>query len=225
MSVNTETLMAHEDYWRGRVQRAPLTDEDLANGYTAGRVTLLDARLANGARVEVDCIDLRSEWALPMLGGYLKLYADATYHMKNRIGRLFEADVERAGFHGGPLQRRANGGFDWTRSDLTIGANLQYFGSNLITAADQRPDVAEMLIERQGSMRIPSQTYLDIYGSWQLPTNNFGPVKLFSLDFGIVNVLDKPPPFVSSFVMVGPGYSRYGDPRMRRFELTLSASF
>lgn len=47
----------------------------------------------------------------------------------------------------------------------------------------------------------------------------------FTLNFGIVNALDKMPPFVSSFVRMGLGYIRYVDPRMRRFELTLSASF
>jgi outer membrane receptor protein involved in Fe transport len=53
------------------------------------------------------------------------------------------------------------------------------------------------------------------------------------IDFGVVNLFDQAPPRESSFSLgefLGPsdgndpGYSRYGDPRQRRFVLTLSAA-
>jgi hypothetical protein len=53
------------------------------------------------------------------------------------------------------------------------------------------------------------------------------------VDFGIVNVFDQTPPRESSFSLgefLGPsngnypGFSRYGDPRQRRFVLTLSTA-
>ncbi len=54
------------------------------------------------------------------------------------------------------------------------------------------------------------------------------------VDLGVVNVFDKAPPRESTYSLAQfagipvagpPGYSRYGDPRQRRFVLTLSAAF
>lgn len=118
-----------------------------------------------------------------------------------------------------------NGGFDWSTERLTIGANLQYFGSYLVLQQGQFPDNNAMNVEFQGSTRIPSQSYLDLHGTWRLPVRNLGPVDDLSLDLGVINALDKTPPRESSSINLGPGYSRYGDPRQRRFELVLSCHF
>jgi iron complex outermembrane recepter protein len=226
-----DEIFAHEDEWPDRVVRAPLTDADRANGYTAGRVELIDARVTNDGASEVEAYDLSAEWPLELFGGRLRLYADATYHKRNdRIFR-FQTDYAFAGYLDGPLKRRANGGFDWSKNDLTVGANLQYFGSTLVFLHDATDPRALSLLPEdaillQGASHIPAQEYLDLYGSLRLPTRYLGAVDSFTLDLGIVNVLDKAPPRESTFLNgVGPGYSRYGDPRMRRFELGLSCRF
>lgn len=219
-------IMANEDDWPERVQRAPLTDADRENGYTGGVVEMIDARVTNDGALHVDAFDLRAEWPLTFLDGRLRLYADATYHQRNVQKARFQPDVPFAGYLQGPLKRRANGGFDWSRNQLTIGANLQYFGSSLIYSRDFVGVADEFDVLVQGLARIPSQTYLDLYGSWRLPVSNLGALDSFAVDFGIINVMDKAPPRESLAITVtGPGFSRYGDPRMRRYELGVSVQF
>jgi outer membrane receptor protein involved in Fe transport len=225
LSLSPADIMAHEDFWSGRVTRAPLTGEDRANGYSAGRVTVLDMRVSNGAELEVDAVDLHLNWPLTFLGGRLDVHADATRHIRNVQKAPFRDDVNFAGYRDGPLKRRANAGFDWSIERLTIGANLQYFGSSLIFQQGPRAGAEVLNAQIQGAERIPSQSYLDLRGSWRPPVRDFGRLDRFELDLGIVNVLDKAPPRESVSVFGGPGYSRYGDPRQRRFELGVSLNF
>jgi outer membrane receptor protein involved in Fe transport len=145
--------------------------------------------------------------------------------MRNTKTAPIQEDEQRAGWLHGPLKRRANGGFDWTKNSLTLGANLQYFGRHLILAQGQLTGNNELYELMQGSTHIPSQRYLDIYASWRATVRNFGPLSNLTVDLGVINVLDKAPPRESSFIDAGPGYRRYGDPRMRRFELSVSAHF
>jgi iron complex outermembrane recepter protein len=218
-------ILAHEDTWSGRIERAALTDADRANGYTAGRLTLLDTRIGNGGSVIVDALDMHASWPLPLFGGRLELYADATYHIRDTQKAPFQPDVESAGYRQGPLKWRANGGFDWSTERVTLGANLQYFASYLVLMQGTLSAQNGIVTEVQGSRSIPPQSYLDLHASWRVPGLDFGPLGAVAVELGIVNVLDKAPPREASFIDLGPGYSRYGDPRQRRFELGLSAHF
>ena len=225
-SFSEADIVGHEDFWPERVERAPLDDADRANGFTAGRITMVDGRYANGGQLLVEAYDLRADWPLAFLGGRLRLYADATYHKRNVQKQLFQPDISWAGYREGPLQRRANGGFDWSSERLTVGANLQYFGSSQIVQHGGALEEAEELkVEFQGSRRIPSQSYLDIHTTWRVPFGGSGSVDSLDVDLGVVNVLDKAPPRESRILNLGPGYSRYGDARQRRFELVLSCHF
>jgi outer membrane receptor protein involved in Fe transport len=225
LTLSPALVMAHEDFWPQRVTRGPLTVADRALGYTAGPVTVLDMRDMNGADLEVDALDAHAEWPLAFLKGRLRLYADATHHMNNREKELFQPDIQNAGYLNGPLKWRANGGFDWTRDPLTVGANLQYFGSSLVIQNGGLAGFNALQVQAQGSRDIPSQVYLDLHAGWRFALGARGQPGDLALDFGIINVLDKAPPRETSFVVTGPGYSRYGDPRQRRFELVLSAHF
>jgi len=216
-------IMDHENAWPERVTRGPLSDADRANGYTAGPVTMIDTRNMNATDAKIEAFDLRAEWPLAFLEGRLRLYADATYHMHNVEQQPFRPDAERAGYRLGPLKWRANGGFDWSKDPWTLGANLQYFDSSLVTVQGPEAITNDLRVERQGSRSIPSQTYLDLHANWRLPLPGAGSANDLTLDFGIINVLDSTPPRES--VSGGPGYSRYGDPRQRRFELVLSSHF
>jgi len=73
---------------------------------------------------------------------------------------------------------------------------------------------------------VSSQTYVDLYATWRLPFLNVGPVREATLEFGVVNVFDTAPARETAQPYTGgPGYSLYGDPRQRRFEVTLSSHF
>ncbi|HEV7692172.1 MAG TPA: TonB-dependent receptor [Hyphomonadaceae bacterium] len=226
MLLSPSEVLDREDLWPERVVRLPLSDADRALEYTGGRIHTIDTRAINGGGQEVDALDIRAEWPLEFLGGRLRLYGDATYHMRNVVKALFRPDERLDGYRDGPLRWRANGGFDWSNAWLSVGANVQYLNSNLIYWEDLSQDATEFYVGLQGSRKIPSQTYLDLNATWWLPVPSSGPVRDLALNFGIVNVLDEAPPRENSFVFQrGPGYSRYGDPRQRRFEITLSSHF
>lgn len=215
-------IVAREDELPGRVIRGPLTADDMALGYTVGPVIAIDARLMNGAALDMEAIDLRAEWPLVVLDGRLRLYGDATYHMHNSILDPFQSNAERTDYLHGPLRWRANAGFDWTRGDLTLGANVQYFGAYPTLEQGGFGFDDDSAAISQGSDEISSQTFVDVYVSWRLPNHDV------TLDFGVVNLLDAAPLRETAFHGISrddPGYSRYGDPRQRRFELTLHAHF
>jgi iron complex outermembrane recepter protein len=221
-----QEVLDHEDYWPERIERLPLSDTDRALGYTGGRIHTLDARANNGGSLEVDSLDLHAEWPVELLGGRLRLYADGTYHMRNVVKGLFRPDQRRDGYREGPLRWRGNGGFDWSNAWLGIGANVQYLGSYRIFLDDNAPGGDDLHIMLQGSREVPSQTYLDLNASWSLPIPSSWAVKDLALNLGVINVLDEEPPRENSFVFRQRfSYSRYGDPRQRRFELTLSTYF
>ena len=219
------TIMDNEDAWPERVGRAPLTDEDRAKGYTAGRVTMFDMRVSDAASVRVDAIDLRLDWPLALSASRLQFYLDATHNLRNVQKAPFQPDVNQVSFREGPLKWKANGGVDWSKGSLSLSANAQYYASS--AAYKDEPEVLthQQVVETQGSSRIPSQWYLDLSGNWRIPIPGSGPLDEVTLALGLINVLDKAPPRVSFLLDGGPGYSRYGDPRMRRFELTLSCHF
>jgi outer membrane receptor protein involved in Fe transport len=226
-----QLVIDHEAAWSQRVTRGPLTDADRARGYTAGPITALDASAENSAGLRVDSIDARLEWRTALFGGRLRLYGDGTYYLRNVQSAPFQADVDRVNFFDNPLKVRANTGADWTHGALTLGANLQYFGRYRVFApnlpAFQIPE-AEAL---QGSAWVSPQTYVDLHATWRRRTTLAGEPRDLQFDLGVVNVFDQTPPRESSFSLdefngpsngAYPGFSRYGDPRQRRFVLTLS---
>ena len=232
--IPTDQLVVdHEDFWSQRVTRGPLTAADRARGYSAGPITMLDVSAENSAALQVDTIDARLEWRTPLFSGRIRLYGDGTYYLRNVQTAPFQADVDRVDYFDSPLQLRANVGADWTFGSLTVGANIQYFGRYRvfppIVPAYQIPEATSI----QGGPWVSPQTYVDLHASWRHRTNLIGTPRDMEIDFGIVNVFDQAPSRESSFSLdefIGPsngaypGYSRYGDPRQRRFVLTLSTT-
>jgi iron complex outermembrane receptor protein len=228
-----QLVLDHEDSWPQRVTRGPLTAADRALGYTAGPITMIDASAENGAGLKVDTIDARLEWRTPLFGGTIRLYGDGTYYLRNDQSAPFQADVDRVNFFDSPLQVRANAGADWTFGSMTVGANVQHFGRYRIFAtAIPALEISEAT-SLQGGPWVSPQTYVDIHANWRHRMNLAGEPRDLEINFGIVNLFDQAPPRESSFSLDqfglppnggNPGYSRYGDPRQRRFVLTLSTA-
>ncbi|HEY0628710.1 MAG TPA: TonB-dependent receptor [Sphingomicrobium sp.] len=223
--LSESIVLANEDFWPERVTREPLSDADRALGYTGGRITMIDSRAMNGAGLRVDSIDASFEWPTRLLDGQLRVYGLATRQVRNVKWGLFADDIERVGRREAPLKWRANGGFDWTRGRTSFGANLQYFSKYRIYEPGLPEFLEEQIAEFQGGIFVESQVYLDLYATRRFELSGSGPVREGQVDLGIVNLLDKKPPRESNFAFLGPGYSRYGDPRLRRVELTLSLAY
>ena len=185
---------------------------------------MLDERATNGGSGKIDSIDGRLDWPVPFLGGKLRFYGAATVQLTNERPLLFQPNEERAGYMGGPLKWRANGGADWSAGRTTIGANRQYFSRYRVFSEGQIPTNPSE-IKWQGSEWVKSQAYLDLYASRSFPLPDNSLLRNVELNFGLVNVFDKQPPREFGQPGGGPGYSRYGDPRGRRLELVLSAEY
>lgn len=219
--LNDLLVLLHEDDWPERVLREPLTEADRALGNTGGRIVMLDARAINGGRRSVRTIDVSAEFPARIFGGEIRAYAAATYQLRNVTGGRFEPAIERLGYANGPLRLRGNGGFDWKAGSTSLGLNLQYFGKYRVNFPEPFSTDREQV---QGSRWVRAQSYLDLYASRRLRLR--GPAaREMTIDLGVVNLLDKPPPRQTGLLDNGPGYSRYGDPRRRRFEITLSSFF
>jgi outer membrane receptor protein involved in Fe transport len=192
-------------------------------GYTGGKITAIDQSAVNGGRRDVETLDARFTWTLELPMGALRLYGEGVYNLRNKQKYLYEAPVDINGYSDGPLVWRANGGVEWLLESLTLGANLQHYPSYRVGYSfSPGPDI---LTRFQGSERIPDQSYLDLRLQKRFQTLLGAPLRDLKLDLGVSNVLDTAPPRVVSLTSLGQGYSPYGDPRRRRFELTLSASF
>ncbi|HYG48653.1 MAG TPA: TonB-dependent receptor [Allosphingosinicella sp.] len=222
LRLNESFVLAHEADFPERVTRLPLTEEDRAKGYTAGKIAVIDARTMNGTSRTVRSLDARLEWPLRLLGGRLRASALATLQMGHLRKDLFEPGLELIGYRDTPLRWRANGGLEWTRGETTVGANIQYFDDYRISYAGLD---GELAILHQGSPRVRGQTYVDLFASRRFRIGGAGSDRELSADLGIVNLFDASPPRQTAAEAPGPGYSPYGDPRRRRFELVLSYGF
>lgn len=76
----------------------------------------------------------------------------------------------------------------------------------------------------QGSNKIRRQIYHDIYVSYMLPASS-GLLHGVRLSAGVQNLFNTSPPILATLAYTQGGYSGYGDPRLRRFTLTLRKAF
>jgi outer membrane receptor protein involved in Fe transport len=224
-------LLTNEQAYPERVKRAPLTELDAQRGFTGGRVTEIYLTPTNEGRTIDQMVDAEFEWRLPFLGeGQLEFYGSGTWQPRlSQLRAKSEKWLERAGAYDGPLSWRGNIGAEWRQGSFAIDANIQFFSSYRVTYADPdgRGDVIidnPQTLRYQGSERIPSQTYVDLAVSRRLRLAGRS-VSMDALDvrLGVQNVFDKRPPTVANEFDVP--YSTYGDPRRRRFTLSLSAEF
>ena len=219
-------ILAHEDFWPTRVTRAPLSDADRATGLTFGRITGVDARFKNDVASQMKSVDVRAEWPLDAFRGRMRISANATRYLSHVRSAPFQPDQDYTNSINGPLKWRANGGLDWAKGGVTLGANVQHLGSYRVTSPELSDAVNARFVAMQGSREVPAQTYLDLHASWRILALALRPAKEITLELGIINALDKAPPRqIPGLSFISQGYSPYGDPRQRRFELTLSTHF
>jgi len=118
------------------------------------------------------------------------------------------------------LQWRSTAGLAWERGPWSVDWTAQYLDGYCAIDADCS------LYPPQGSGAIPSQTYHDAVASWRIdevPGFARASLRRLTISAGIQNVFDRKPPV--EIVTEALGYSSYGGPRLRRFNLSFRASF
>jgi iron complex outermembrane receptor protein len=223
-----DQLLAAPAAYPGSVVRGPLTPADAARGYTAGPIQVINLGDINAGGAVVDTVDIKLDWLLPAgRVGDFRLYGSGTWQPRYlETASQGQPAFDRVGYADGPLALRGNVGGEWLRGPLAIDLNVQYFDSYLITNSNPTGVgyTNATLVNFQGSTHIPSQFYLDLAVKRRFQVGGApGPLKVIEARLGIQNLLDQQPPIDAT--PTGLGYSPYGDPRGRRFELALSAKF
>ncbi|MXP41454.1 TonB-dependent receptor [Altererythrobacter soli] len=228
-----QQLLDLEDFLPERIIRDPL-EPDAPAGFTAGPIRIIDARLLNVARTNVEAVDLQADYVVESRGlGTFRAYAVATWQPTLQRKFLPETPfIDSVGFSstGSALEWRGNAGLDWTWGAWSASWNAQYYDSHLVYAAAAEPltpaqqAAREQAILNQGSTRIRAQTYHDLYLRYRFGSGHSEFLNGTDIVAGVQNIFDSSPPIIADTGSTD-GYSTYGDPRLRRFTLSLRKHF
>jgi outer membrane receptor protein involved in Fe transport len=223
-TLDAQTLLFLEELFPGRITRGPNLPGD-PPGW-AGPITAIDTTLLNLAHTDVQAYDLQVDYDLRTEDrGSFHFYAIGTYATDfERLPIPGATVVERVGFSGGPLEWRGNLGVTWEAGSWAFAWNAQYYDSYLAYTPEMDPFLRDLVVTHQGSDTIPSQTYHDVSLRYQVDEGHPAWFAGLEVTLGILNLFDESPPILATTLTNG-GYSTYGDPRLRRFALTLRKSF
>ena len=238
--INNEAL------YPGRIVRAPLTAADAALGYTGGKITHIDASSLQIGRSVVEALDFSLDYRRDTDWGTFHVTSQVTWEPSfRRWGDPTQPPYNLADHADGPVSWRGNGGVIWSRGDWLTGFNLQIYGaySGYLATPETAfirtfiSSVEPDIVEGTNASYIPPQVYLDWMIGLKSVMNLVGsePTAV-EYRLGIKNVLDSQPPVVAGTFAIESknngvalydynplgGYGGYGDPRGRRFELTIS---
>ncbi len=224
--LNPQQVIDAEDRYPNRIIREPLSAADAALGYTAGRIIVFYTGLANVGRTVAETLDAQLDWSLPhpVLGGETQLYGSGTWQPTLRTRRRADTPwLSRIGFRDGPLEWRGNVGAQWSRGSLLLDLNVQYQGRSSPLYSPLSTVVVQNAFYNQARTYIPSRTYLDLTARRRFDFASSYALKSLDVRFAVQNLLDTTPPIVADANHMG--YDYRGDPRRRRFELSLSGHF
>jgi len=212
-------FVAREALYPDRITRLPLTDADRALGYTGGVITKVDASALNVGRSVIESVDVSLDYRHELGGdAALRIYLRYTWQPSyRRRDDPAGAWYETAGYRDGPLAHRGNLGVEWTKGDLTLELNGQYYGRSKVARSGFAHLDSADLIAKQQSDTLPAQVYTDAMVNYV-----FGADGRTRLQLAVRDLLDARAPIDANSEL---GYSTYGDPRGRRFELTLARRF
>ena len=216
IALSDQEILTNEDLLPGRIVRGPNLPGDPAN--FAGPVISIDRTFLNAFKSRVTALDLQADYDFAIKGaGAFHVYAIATHQIKlaRQINTSLDL-VETVDFANGPLRWRGNAGLDFTSGGLRLNYNVQYYSSYNGYIAIDDPSFRDAFIQNQGAERIPAQAYHDIAASYRFPDESY--LSGLEIGAGIQNLLDKVPPVINANNGV---YSNYGDPRLRRFTLSV----
>ncbi|MES2443952.1 MAG: TonB-dependent receptor [Pseudomonadota bacterium] len=213
-------IINNETEFPGRIARGVNLPGDPVGW--AGPIIGIDQTAVNLFKSQITAIDFTGDYSFKTSIGSFNAYLNAT--TQSRLERQVTASgptPEYAGKTTGPLKWRGNVGLDWNKGNWRAGWNMQYFGRYEACTPSLTASACALVVLRQGSKWIPSQTYNDLYIGYRFGDRISKALEGTEVTVAIQNVFDHVPPIVANDV----SYSTYGDPRLRRFTLELRKHF
>lgn len=224
-----DAMLAYEDRLPGLIVRAPLTPADQALGYTGGEITQMDFRAFNLAGKRVTAWDFQADYTWKSASwGEFQAYATATYQPELQTKAFSDLPYQETVGDVNTLQWRGNGGLNWTKGNLSIGWNMQYFDAYLSYSRLLPASSTALSILNQGSPKIPEQIYHDLQVRYQWGANLDGWQRFLAntqVTVGVQNVFNELPPAIATTSIGSGGYSPFGDPRLARYTLSVRKRF
>jgi iron complex outermembrane recepter protein len=214
-------LLANPDLFPDRVVRGPASD-----GFAVGRVVSVDLTPINLLKSRVEAVDFQADYRLRTREmGEFRFYGVATWQ-PDTVRQLIVAApaTNYTGNIDGPLEWQGNVGLDWTLDNLSIRWNTQFYDSYKIYFTTDSATQRASRVTAQGAESIPSQSYSDLYMSYDFKDAR-GLLNQLRISAGVQNIFDKRPPVIGVSGFLASSYSTYGDPRLRRFTVSLRKTF
>jgi outer membrane receptor protein involved in Fe transport len=198
-----------------RIVRGPAS-----GGFAVGPITSIDLSTVNLSGSVSETFDFTGSYGTKVGSGRLELSARATLVERLAV-QIFPTEPEDdytgvvdsnfvfGGAAFGSMRWKGSGSLRWSNDKLSIGWQARYFGGYYL-------QLDRAIVLSQGSARVDSQIYHDLTGRYVLGNG-------FTVRAVVNNVFNKRPPYDIS--QVGTLYSRFGDPRLANFNLSLSKSF
>ncbi|MCH4248391.1 MAG: TonB-dependent receptor [Acinetobacter populi] len=186
----------------------------------AGNVTEIYGAAINGASLKTDGIDTNLSYFIDTVAGNLTLNANHTWvHSYKQQATPATDFVEYINLPtDGPVKNRANfSAYLQATDEWGFGWNTQFYGGYRLAGA---ADSENILL--QGSNKVSSQHYHDIFARYKLPSNIGARYGNPELTVGVNNIFKSYEKDLSSGVKY---ISRYSDPRLTNYFLNLKFSF
>jgi iron complex outermembrane receptor protein len=225
-SGDDDYFLQNEAAYPSHVIRAPLTAADAALGYTGGVITEIDATELNTGHSSVRAVDLSIDYVHSFPLGELHLFGSGAWEPSYRVkDDPFAAGIQLADQANGPPALKANFGAAWRTHRWRASLSGQYTGRYQVSVAEYGPLIQyqnDAYIEAQGASTIPDQVYVD--GGIAYVASQWG--RDVTYRFAVANIFDRSPPLVVPATLgFESGYSLYGDPRGRRFTVSVGVAF
>jgi len=216
--MTVQTIIDNEALLPGRVVRANPAPGD---PFGVGRIVSVDATLANITSAEVEAFDLAANYTLQTatLGSFeFSVGATRQTHLKQQL-TVGAAAREYVGItSSNPLAMKGNASLVWNKGDWTLGWSARYYDSYLV--ADPASPSSGTVFQNQGSRTVPSQTFHDLFATYELNIAWLGHTEI---RLGVDNVFNEEPALDLGNEALP--YSPFGDPRLAYYYLSVKTGF
>ena len=218
----TVQQIVNDPGFAGRVTRDP----------TTGLITLVDASPLNAAQYKTEGWDLTLGYHKSTNFGIFDLHAVGTLIKSDQRQYSFDGPTyEFAGYpdDGGEAKIKVSATLAWSLRHWGIGWTTTYYGNYGPLNSPGSPSAIQYGVSTlDGGVRVPSQTYHDIFGSYVFdssPASGAAHYVLSNLriQLGVKNLFNSSPPLDTT--SGGYFYSYYGDPRLRSVWASIRKSF